>query len=86
MLQILHGNQYGFRKKSLTQSALLAFMIKVIQAIENSEYAIDVFLEFSKASDTVDHKILLGKSDHYGIRGWAFFGSEVTWATMCNLQ
>ena len=36
--------------------------------MENGEYAIGVFLHFSKAFDTVDHKILLDKSDPYGIR------------------
>ena len=71
MFQILHGNQYGFRKKSSTHVALLTFIDKVIQAIENGEYAVGVLLDFSKAFDTVDHKILLDKLDHYGIRGCA---------------
>ena len=71
MFHILHGKQYGFRKKSSTHVALLTFIDKVIQAIENGEYAIGVFLDFSKAFDTVDHKILLDKLDHYGIRGCA---------------
>ena len=69
MFKILHGNQYRFRKKSSTNVALLTFIDKVIQAIENGEYVIGVFLDFSKAFDTVDHKILLDKLDHYGIRG-----------------
>ena len=72
IFQILHGNQYGFRKKSSTHVALLTFIYKDIQAIENGEYAIGVFPDFSKAFDTVDHKILPGKLDHYGIRGCAF--------------
>ena len=71
IFQILHGNQYGFRKKSSTHVALLTFIDKVIQAIENSEYAIGVFLDFSKAFYTVDHNILLDTLDHYGIRGCA---------------
>ena len=66
IFQILHGNQYGFRKKSSTHVALLTFIDSVIQAIENCEYAIGVFLDFSNASDTVDHKILPDKLDHYG--------------------
>ena len=69
IFKILHDNQYGFRKKSSTHVALLTFIDKVIEAIENGEYAIGVFLDFSKAFDTVDHEILLNKLDHYGIRG-----------------
>ena len=48
MFQILHGNQYGFRKKSSTHVALLTFINTVIQAIENGEYAIGVFLDFQR--------------------------------------
>ena len=71
IFKILHDNQYGFRKKSSTHVALLTFIDKVIEAIENGEYAIGVYLDFSKAFDTVDHQILLNKLDHYGIRGCA---------------
>ena len=71
MFQILHGNQYGIRKKSSTHMALLTFIDKVIRAIKNGEYAIVVFLDFSKAFDTLDHKIVPDKLDHYGIRGCA---------------
>ena len=34
IFKILHGNQYGFRKKSWTRVALLTFIDKVIQAIK----------------------------------------------------
>ena len=61
----------AFEKKSSTHLALLSFVDKVIQAIEKGEYAVGVFLDFSKAFDTVDHDILLDKLDHYGIRGCA---------------
>ena len=58
-------------KKSSTHSALLSFVDKVIQAIEKGEYAVGIFLDFSKAFDNVDHDILLDRLDHYGIRGCA---------------
>ena len=70
-LKILHENQYGFRKKSSTHLALLSFIYKVMKAIEKSEYAIGIFLDFSKAFDMVDQDILLDKLDHCGIRGCA---------------
>ena len=44
-------------------------MDKLNTALENSEMVISIFLKFSKAFDTLDHKILLSKLFHYGIRG-----------------
>ena len=42
---------------------------KIRNALDDGEYACGVFLDFQKAFDTVNHKILLSKLEHYGIRG-----------------
>ena len=46
-------------------------MENLTQALEKGEYAVGVFLDFSKVFDTVDHETLLDKLEHYGIRGCA---------------
>ena len=45
---------------------------KLIESLDRGEYVIGIFLDFSKAFDTVYHNILLQKLYHYGIRGPAY--------------
>ena len=68
---ILSKNQYGFRKNHSTSLALLDLYDKISLAIDRKEFAVGVFLDLSKAFDTLDHNILFEKLAHYGIRGVA---------------
>ena len=51
--------------------ALIDLYEKVSLALDRKEHAVGIFLDLSKAFDTVDHNILLDKLKHYGIRGMA---------------
>ena len=66
---ILYNKQFGFRKKHSTTLAILSITDSIKSAIENNNYSCGIFLDLSKAFDTVNHQLLLSKLDHYGIRG-----------------
>ena len=68
---IFTDNQYGFRKGKSTSDAVNDLLNNIYQAINGNEYLGAVFLDLSKAFDTVPHDILLQKLEHYGIRGIA---------------
>lgn len=68
---ILCNNQYGFRKGHSTYMPLIDMYDKISVAIDKNEFPIGVFIDLSKAFDTLEHSILLSKLEHYGIRGLA---------------
>ena len=75
---ILSDNQYGFRKHHSTASAyaLTCLYDKISSAIDNKECTVGIFIDLSKAFDTVDHNILISKLEHYGVRGTSLRGFE----------
>ena len=68
---IIYNMQFGFRKGHSTSIALMLLTDRISKALYNGEYVLGVFLDFSKAFDTVNHEILLRKLYCYGIRGIA---------------
>ena len=77
---VLTPVQYRFRPKYSTLHALLDITNSALDNIEKKLYTGLVFLDLTKAFDTVNHSILLYKLEHYAIRGIVnnFFGSFLT--------
>ena len=77
---VLYKFQYGFRKQYSTNHALVSIVEKIRSALHKNMYSCGVFIDLEKAFDTVNHRFLLSKLDHYGIRGNAnsWFSSYLT--------
>ena len=65
---VLYNKQFGFRKEHSTVHALNTAITQIINSLNNNEVVVGLYLDFSKAFDTVMHNILISKLEHYGIR------------------
>ena len=70
IFNLLKSNQFGFLAGQNTSDALTESLGKAYDAINQKRVLLTIFLDFSKAFDTVDHEILLKKKIYlYGFRG-----------------
>ena len=59
--QLLFHNQFGYRKVHSTELACASLVEKVLEALDRGSNCISIFMDLSKAFDTIDHSILLQK-------------------------
>ena len=65
----MYENQYGFRKNHSTSHALNYSVNYIETCLKNKQHVLGIFIDLSKAFDTISHDKLLYKLAHYGIRG-----------------
>ena len=66
---LLNINQFGFQKNKNTSDAILEFLDNVYDSFNQNEWLLAIYLDFSKAFDTISLDILLKKLDFLGFRG-----------------
>ena len=66
---ILCKYQFGFRENQFTAHALIDLMEYINTCLDQGKYVFGIYIDLKKAFDTVQHDVLLLKSQHYGIRG-----------------
>ena len=64
---ILFNKQFGFRAGHSTEHPLLELVHQISNTFNDKNYLIGIFIDLSKAFDTMDQKMLIRKLEHYGI-------------------
>ena len=63
---LFNKNQYGFRENHSTEYAAVELADKVFSQLDKRNIPLNVYLDLSKAFDSIDHSILLEKLKYYG--------------------
>ena len=66
---IISAKQFGFQRGISTCDALISLTESIFKSLDDFKHHFLILIDLKKAFDCVDHKILLTKLEHYGIRG-----------------
>jgi len=82
---LINPSQYGFRPNCSTTHAVLEFLSNIIANSDRKQFSLGLFLDLSRAFDSLHINTLLYKLSHYGIRGHAltWFASYLKDRKMC---
>ena len=66
---LLYQKQFGFQQGHSTEHAIIQLIDQINDKSENNCFTLGIFIDLSKAFDTVKHQILISKLSNYGVKG-----------------
>ena len=63
------NSQHGFRKQRSCLTQLLNHVDHILKCLNSGDEVDTIYLDYAKAFDKVDHKVLLAKLPKYGLKG-----------------
>ena len=65
----LYVSQYGFRKQHSCEQAIGELVVNITKGFEYGKFSAGIFLDLSKAFDSLEHNVVYLKLEKYGLRG-----------------
>ncbi len=65
---LFNNEQHGFRKNKSTVTALVNFVDSIIESLDNREKVTGIFMDLSKAFDSISHSKMIDKLSELGIK------------------
>ena len=82
---LLCVNQFGFRPEHSTELAALKLVNSFIAQMDSNNVPVNIYIDLSKAFDTLNHSILLSKLEYYGITGRSYDLLKIIYPTDLNI-
>ena len=65
----IYSKQFGFRKRHSCENAVSELIGNIVKNLQQKKNSLAIFLDLSKAFDTLEHDVIFKKMERYGIRG-----------------
>ena len=87
----IYISQYGFCSNHSCENAVTELISNIVKGWETKKSTLAVYLDLSKAFDTLEHTVLFNKLESYGIRGSALdwfksYLSNRTMSVKCKIK